>query len=86
MKRFVLMFTLLLLVISCSTTKLLPEGAYRLASNKVEFAGKEKLRASEVSPYIRQQPNSSILFGWNPFLYVYNWSNGSGEGINRFWE
>ena len=86
MKRFVLMLTQLLLVISCSTTKLLPEGAYRLASNKVEFAGKEKLRASEVTPYIRQQPNSSILFGWNPFLYVYNWSNGSDEGINHFWQ
>ena len=67
MRRIILFFTLLLLVISCSTTKLVPEGSYRLASNKVAFKG-EKLRASEVTPYIRQQPNSTMLFGWNPFL------------------
>ncbi|MCR4859751.1 MAG: BamA/TamA family outer membrane protein [Bacteroidales bacterium] len=86
MKRILLLVITLLLVISCSTTKLLPEGKYRLASNKVEFAGKEKLPGAEVNQYIRQQPNTYILFGWNPFLYVYNWSNGSGQGINKFWE
>ncbi len=85
MRRILLYITLMLLIISCSTTKLVPEGYYRLASNKVAFKG-EKLRAAEVTPYIRQQPNSTVLFGWNPFLYVYNWSNGSGEGINAFWE
>ena len=85
MRRIILYIITLLAVISCSTTKLLPEGTYRLASNKVEFDG-EKLPSSEVTPYIRQQPNSYILFGWNPFLYIYNWSNGSGEGINAFWE
>ena len=86
MKRILLSVIALLLLISCSTTKLLPEGAYRLASNKVEFAGREKVAVSEVTQYIRQQPNSYFLLGWNPFLNVYNWSNGSGEGINGFWE
>ena len=85
MRHILLYIIALMAVISCSTTKLLPEGTYRLASNKVEFDG-EKLPSSEVTPYIRQQPNSYILFGWNPFLYIYNWSNGSGEGINSFWE
>ena len=85
MRRILLLLTLLVLVISCSTTKLLPEGKYRLASNKIEFKG-TKLPSSEVTPYLRQQPNSSILFGWSPGLYIYNWSNGSGEGINAFWE
>ncbi len=85
MRRILLLLTLLVLVISCSTTKLLPEGKYRLASNKIEFKG-TKLPSSEVTPYLRQQPNSSILFGWSPGLYIYNWSNGSGEGINKFWE
>ena len=85
MRRILLLLTLLVLAISCSTTKLLPEGKYRLASNKIEFKG-TKLPSSEVTPYLRQQPNSSILFGWSPGLYIYNWSNGSGEGINAFWE
>jgi len=86
MRRILLYVTLLLLVISCSTTKLLPEGTYRLASNKVEVKGKEKIPSAEVTQYIRQQPNKNILFGWNPGLNIYNWSNGSGEGINKFWE
>lgn len=86
MKRIVLLVISLLAVISCSTTKLLPEGAYRLTANKVEFRGKEKISPKEVSMYVRQQPNTSLIFGWSPFLSIYNWSNGSGEGINKFWE
>lgn len=86
MKRIALLVISLLAVISCSTTKLLPEGAYRLTANKVEFRGKEKISPKEVSMYVRQQPNTSLIFGWSPFLSIYNWSNGSGEGINKFWE
>ena len=86
MKRIALLAILMLLAISCSTTKLLPEGTYRLVSNKVEFSGHEKLPSTEVTSYLRQQPNKSFLFGWSPALSIYNWSNGSGEGINKFWE
>lgn len=86
MRRIVLIVLSLVLLISCSTTKLMPPGTYRLVSNKVEFAGEEKLPASEVTQYIRQQPNKNLIFGWNPSLSIYNWSNGSGEGINKFWE
>ena len=64
----------------------MPPGSYRLVSNKVEFAGDEKLPSSEVTQYIRQQPNKNLIFGWSPGLSIYNWSNGSGEGINKFWE
>ncbi len=86
MKRIALLVISLFAVISCSTTKLLPEGAYRLTANKVTFKGKEKISPKEVTQYVRQQPNSNLIFGWNPFLSIYNWSNGSGEGINAFWE
>lgn len=86
MRRILLLTLSLLVVISCSTTRVLPEGAYRLASNKVEVVGKERIPSNEISGYIRQQPNSSFLFGWNPLLNIYNWSDGSGKGINGFWE
>ena len=87
MKRNILIILSLFAVISCSTTKLLPEGTYRLASQKVELTSRTKnLSSSGFSQYIRQQPNSSIIFDWNPFLSVYNWSDGSGRGINGFWE
>ena len=86
MKRISLLIGLLLTVISCSTTRSLPDGSYRLAANKVEFKGREKIAPKEVTQYVRQQPNSSIIFGWSPSLSVYNWSDGSGRGINKLWE
>jgi len=52
---------------------------------EVESHG-DRLPSNGFTQYIRQQPNSSILFGWNPFLSVYNWSDGSGKGLNGFWE
>ena len=81
MKRIVLAVVSLLLVASCSTTKLLPDGTYRLVSNKVTYTGDEKLSANEVTPYIRQHTKRNSLF-----VAVYNWSDGSGKGINRLWE
>ncbi len=87
MKRNILLIISLFAIISCSTTKLLPEGTYRLASQKVDLAAHEKdLSAGEFTQYIRQQPNSSLLFDWSPGLSIYNWSDGSGKGINGFWE
>ena len=87
MKRSILLLISLFAIISCSTTKLLPAGAYRFASQKVELTTHEKgLSTSGISQYIRQQPNSSIIFNWSPTLSIYNWSDGSGRGINGFWE
>lgn len=85
MKRSLLWVISLLGIVSCSTTKLVPEGSYRLLSNKVVFEG-EKLSPTEVTPYIRQQAKKGLIFGWGPGMSIYNWSNGSGEGINKFWE
>ncbi len=86
MKRFLTFLPVLFLVVSCSTTKLLPEGQYRLASNKIEIEGDSELKPSDFTAYIRQESNNYFIFGWNPFLYIYNWSNGSGSGINAIWE
>ncbi len=74
-----------LLLASCSTTRILSEGEYLLASSRIEVRGEDRPRTGEVSQYVRQQPNSS-LFGWAPFVSVYNWSNGSGKGLNALWE
>lgn len=79
--RLFLILSVLLAAASCSTTKLVPEGQYRLASNKITVEGDKRLSTARLYQYIRQQSN-----GWSPFLNIYNWSNGSGEGINAFWE
>lgn len=77
---------LLLGALSCSTTKLLPEGSSRLAQNKIEVVKGKHLDANDLSQYIRQQPNKYLMFGWNPLINVYNWSDGSGKGINKVFE
>ena len=85
MKRSLLLIISLLSLVSCSTTKLVPGGSYRLLSKKVVFEG-EKLSPNDVTPYIRQQAKKGLILGWSPGMSIYNWSNGSGQGINRVWE
>lgn len=74
---------LTLAVISCSTTRVLQEDQYRLADNKIKVLNDSKFSTSELSPYLKQKPNPSIIFGWNPFLSVYNWSNGKGKAWDK---
>lgn len=70
---------------SCSTTRVLEDGQYRLASNKVVIQGDSKLNSSEIESYVKQKPNSYIIFGWNPFLNIYNWSGKNPDkAINKF--
>ncbi len=71
---------------SCSTTRVLQDGEYRLQKNKILITNQDekKFNANDLEPYIKQSPNSYFIFGWNPFLNIYNWSNGKGNGWDRF--
>lgn len=69
---------------SCSTTKVLQEDEARLASNNIVVTNNKKFNVNKIEPYISQKPNSYVIFGWNPFLNVYNWSNGKGKGWDKF--
>ena len=73
MKRLIPVMCLLLLAYACSTTRVLEEGEYRLTSNEINIKGGGDLKASQISPYIRQSAQ-----GWTPMLYVYNWSKKDG--------
>lgn len=72
---------------ACSTTRVLSEGEYRLAENRlvIEGEGKERPEASDLEKYVKQKANSYLVAGWNPFLCIYNWS-GRKEGglLSRF--
>ena len=83
--RLLLAAGALLASASCSTTRVLEEDQYRLASNSVTMTGESDLKTSDITPYIKQQANSYFIFGWNPFLNVYNWQNGSGKGLDKLW-
>ena len=72
------------IAVSCSTTRMIPEGESRLKANKITVENSRSYPASELQPYIKQKPNSSFIFGWNPFLNIYNWQNGKGKGWDKF--
>lgn len=73
-----------LVAISCSTTKVLHEGESTLAENKIVVTNSNSFSTASLQPYIKQKPNTYFVGKWNPFLYVYNWSTGSGSGWDRF--
>lgn len=70
---------------ACSTTRILQEDEYRLMKNNVTIQGEKELRTSDISPYIKQQANSFFPFGINPFVSIYNWSDGSDKPLSRLW-
>lgn len=74
----------MLAILSCSTTRVLEDGQYRLAQNKIQIQNSKTFNSSTLTPYLKQQPNSYFIFGWNPFLNIYNWSNGKGKGWDKF--
>ena len=71
-------------VVSCSTTSSLAEGELRLAENKIVVTNDPKYQASSLEPYLKQKANTYFIGKWNPFLYVYGWGNGSGNGWDKF--
>lgn len=73
-----------IVALSCSTTRVLQEDQYRLSDNKITVTNDKKFNTSSLTPYLKQKPNPSIFFGWNPFLSVYNWSNGNDSGWDKF--
>ena len=82
MKRavhIVLACVALVAAFSCSTTRVLQDGDYRLARNKVNITNDKEFNPNTLDPYLKQKPNPAFILGWTPFLYVYNWSNGKGK-------
>ena len=87
MKRASRIFAIVIsgvIALSCSTTRVLQEDQYRLADNRIKVTNDRKFNTGSLTPYLKQKPNPSLVFGWNPFMSVYNWSNGNGKGWDRF--
>lgn len=82
--RIFLFASIILAALSCSTTRVLEDGQYRLAKNKITIENSKTFNPALLEPYLKQKPNSYFIFGWNPFLNLYNWSNGKGGAWDRF--
>lgn len=63
---YFLPFSLIFLVISCNSTKYVPDGYHLVHKNTIVFEG-DKLDAYETELIIRQKPNRKFK------LYTYNW-------------
>ena len=83
-KRIIVLLAVILAALSCSTTRVLQDGQYRLAKNKITVSNDKTFNTGSLDAYLKQKPNSYFIFGWNPFLNVYNWSNGKGKGWDKF--
>ncbi|MDR0429744.1 MAG: BamA/TamA family outer membrane protein [Tannerellaceae bacterium] len=70
-------------LVSCSTTKFVPDGEYLL--DKIEIkTDNNQYKASDIKPYLRQQPNFKVfgLTRWQ--LFVYGWSGrDENKWINK---
>ena len=82
MKRILLYISIAILAttaLSCSTTRALQDGEFRLAKNKVEITNSKEFNPNVLTPYIKQKHR-----GWTPMQYVYNWTNGKNARWDRF--
>ena len=77
MRRIFPLFALVLALASCSTTRVLKDGEYRLVQNTISV-NDSSYNTSLIGNYIRQAPGSNGIFGWNPLLYIYNFSKKDG--------
>ena len=83
MKSYFGIFVIILvsmIAASCSTTRVLQDGEYRLTKNKIEIRNDDSFNSSQLNKYLKQNEN----LGWSPFMVMYNWSNGTGNGWDRF--
>ena len=81
--RYILIIVPVILA-ACSTTKVIPQGESRLKQNHIKVLNSKSYKVSELEPYLKQKPNTYFIFEWNPFLNIYNWSNGKDNGWDRF--
>ncbi len=78
--RIIFLTFLCIVMTSCSTTKVLQDGEYRLTRNRIKVENNREFNPNQLSKYLKQNEN----LGWSPFLYVYNWTNGKGKGWDKF--
>lgn len=81
--HYAILTAVILLLASCSTTKYVPDGSYLLDEVRIHTDNKD-VKSSNLSIYVRQNPNSKWFSLLKTQLYVYNWSgHDSTRWINR---
>ncbi len=77
-------FLMILFLSGCAGTRYVPQGEYLLRKNTLEVVPEKIVSPSSLQSYIRQKPNTSIIFGWKAFLNIYSLSPDKDNGWSRF--
>lgn len=78
-------FPTLLFLSGCSVSRFIPEGGYLLDNVRIESDNKE-VKPSDMSLYLRQQPNAKWFSLFRLPMYIYSASGtDSSKWVNRFW-
>ncbi|MDR2584781.1 MAG: outer membrane protein assembly factor [Prevotellaceae bacterium] len=72
--RLILKIVGFFLLTSCSATRWIPEDENLLNKYDITVAPQSEITSATITPYIKQQPNNTILFGWKFLLSIYNLS------------
>lgn len=79
----ILLALILITVVSCNPTKYVPEGESLLENNHIAVS-KERIKSTDLVPYIKQTPNKRI-FGTRFHLGLYNLANIKKEKWPHTW-
>jgi outer membrane protein assembly factor BamA len=82
MKKYIIFLLTLLTLIACDATKRVPDGSYLLNKVKIDTDTKS-VKASELEPFLRQKPNSSIFLIGKYRLHLYNIAPNDSTWLNR---
>ncbi len=82
MNKYLLSVVSVIILTACNVTKKVPEGSYLL--NNVSINSDIRgIGSSELNPYLRQRPNSSIPIVGKWKLHMYNLPNNDSTWLNR---
>ena len=82
MKKYIYYLLFILLLSACDATKRVPDGSYLLNKVKIDTDTKS-VKASELEPFLRQEPNASIFIIGKYKLHLYNIAPNDSTWLNR---
>ena len=82
MKKYIFCLLSFLILIACDATKRVPDGSYLLNKAKIDTDTKS-VKPSELEPFLRQKPNSSIPLIGKVRLHLYNIPPNDSTWLNR---
>ena len=82
MRKYISWLLFFILFIACDAAKRVPEGSYLLNKVKIDTDTKS-VKASELEPFLRQEPNASIPLIGKYRLHLYNIAANDSTWLNR---